>query len=186
MESKLGKKISLDEDSIDISELIGTFRENMQRTKEYKPDKSETFESISHSTKSRENKQLFKTHARTMNDHFEKKLMLDLIKNSQGKKKKTFHGRMLARGFDSGLNGKMIVYEDYHAYNSDDSSDISDEGNSLFYRYGMGSRYMDDSIKSDLIYRSSKTEGFLGQKKNGAKMNIKNKSKKNRRKCLTG
>ena len=164
--------VSPEDESIDLDELVATFRENMRMTIQRPSKKSDEVEL-------RKTKlMLQKRETRTINDHFEKKIMLDLInhKNSVSKKnkKKTFHDQMLARGLDCGLNGKMVVYEDYHAYNSDDSSNVSDDGNSLFYRYGMGSMCVDDSLKSDLIYRSTKRE----KEKTCAKKKVQNKKKK--------
>jgi len=110
---------------------------------------------------------------RTIHDHFQAKLMSHLVKEPRGKskekaKKTTYHSRLLASGLDMGINGKMIQYTDYHAYNSDDSSDISDTfESSLFYRYGMASRFVDSSLKQDLICsrNTKKKQNFLGRSK---------------------
>ena len=86
----------------------------------------------------------------TLNDYFEQKVFLDMMKKSKTKSK-TFHSDLLARGLNSGMSrGKMVKLSDYNAANSDDdTSDASDRfESSLFYRYGMASRFVDSSPRA--------------------------------------
>ena len=111
----------------------------------------------------------------TLNDYFQQKLLADLIKSPEhgkGVKKKTFHSRLLSKELDTGLNhGKMVKYTDHHAYNSDDSSDVSDRfESSLFYRYGMANRFVDSSFKSELLGIDQKQKKKIFKLKKTSKM----------------
>jgi len=171
-----------DTDSINIDELVAKFLANKRHTLETAETNSigecslsETDggvgEGVSIVYPKFEDKVSRKV--RTIHDHFQAKLMSHLVKEPRGKskekaKKTTYHSRLLASGLDMGINGKMIQYTDYHAYNSDDSSDISDTfESSLFYRYGMASRFVDSSLKQDLICsrNTKKKQNFLGRSK---------------------
>ena len=120
----------------------------------------------------------------TLNDYFQQKLLSDLIKSpdsAKGVKKKTFHSRLLSKELDTGLNhGKMVKYTDNHAYNSDDSSDVSDRfESSLFYRYGMANRFVDSSFKSELL-GNKQTVKFIDQKQKKKIFKLKKSSKMSR------
>lgn len=157
-----------DTESINIDELVTSFIENtrkQQTTIDQNSDENVDVNYSQNTCKILEKPKKYpsdKIHKkRTMDEYFQQKLITDLIKKSNdkknGKKKETYHSRLLLRGLDSGINGKMVKYTDYHAYNSDDSSDVSETfESSLFYRYGMASRFVDDTLKQDLITGNAK------------------------------
>ena len=173
-----------DNESINIDELVSAFIENTRNQQMSQNFDDEHLE-ISLQTKFKDSDRKTKDHKvhkkRTMNEYFQQKLISDLIKNSNGnkneKKKETYHSKLLERGLDCGINGKMVQYTDNHAYNSDDSSDCSEEfESSLFYRYGGASRFVDDSLKNDLIKRNSNDK--QKNKRANKQKHLKDKSKK--------
>lgn len=146
-------------ESINLDELVSTFQANMNKQNDISSigmcSIDETVpKTVSYSQHSKGSKG--PTKVRNMHDYFQQKLLTDMIKCSgddkKKKNKKSYHNRLLDKGLDSGINGKMVQYEDYHAFNSDDSSDISDTfESSLFYRYGMASQFLDNSLKNNLM-----------------------------------
>ncbi len=171
-----------DTDSINIDKLVATFLANKRNTQS---DPAETnsigdcslSENDGNSVLSKNPKFESESHKkRTIHHYFQQKLLSHLVKEPKEKskhkaKKTTYHSRLLTMGLDIGVNGKMVQYTDYHAYNSDDSSNVSDNfESSLFYKYGMASRFVDSSLKQDLIYSRSTTN-------NNNNYNIKKKKK---------
>ena len=109
----------------------------------------------------------------TIDDYFQHKMFLDMIKNSRKKnskkKYKSYHARLLEKSLDAGLSrGKMSKFCEYNAYNSDDdSSEQSDNyEDNLFYRYGLASRVIDTSIKFPKWSQKSLRSKVLNSKLN--------------------
>lgn len=90
---------------------------------------------------------------RSINEHFHQRMFSKMINDSNKKRKekyKSYHARLLEKYLESGRSrGKMSKMVEYDAYNSDeDSSDYSDTfEQSLFYRYGLASHFVDGNIK---------------------------------------
>jgi hypothetical protein len=111
-------------------------------------------------------KSMAKAQKNNINDLFQMRMLSDLLKNSTTEssmnqtKYKTFHRQLLEKFIEKGVSsGKMISYVEYSCFNSDDdSSDASDSyQSSLFYRYGMHSRAIENSSKALPIWSSKKS-----------------------------
>lgn len=116
-------------------------------------------------------------------DFFEQKILRDIMKTNQNKKKKykSYHTRLLEKLVDSTPSrGKMVTFCDFNAYNSDDSSDFSEYESSLFYRYGLGSRFTESSPFKTQLPKWSSNESLVKSKFSKENISHNNESYNNK------
>ena len=116
-------------------------------------------------------------------DFFEQKILRDIMKTNQNKKKKykSYHTRLLEKLVDNTPSrGKMVTFCDYNAYNSDDSSDFSEYESSLFYRYGLGSRFTESFPFKTQLPKWSSNESLVKSKFSKENISPNNESYNNK------